>query len=274
MMESQPAAEHGADPEGLHQYRVALRRLRSALDLARSTVPDSSRMLRFRADARWLMSELNEARDWDVFVGETLPAVSGACPSVEGFPLLARAAEGRRLAAHERARAAIADQRTGLFQIDLGLWIEQKGWRASASSEAAEQFSRPARIPARERLEDLHRRVLKRGRRFEKLSPPDLHRLRIAVKKLRYGADFLHPLCAKGGDVRRLAAALSRLQDELGRANDLAVVDRLVHGLTRDGIPPKVRFAAGAVLGWTAGRLARKDDGAAAWKAFRKLGPP
>lgn len=271
MMESRPAAEDGRDPEGLHQHRVALRRLRSALDLERSLAPDSSRLKAFRDDARWLMAELNDARDWDVFVFETLPEVSGACPSVEGFQSLGKVADRHRHEAHGRARAAIRDDRTSRFQIGLGLWIEQKAWRAGASSEAMGALSRPARAFALGRLEDLHRRVLKRGRRFENLTPAELHRLRIAVKKLRYAADFLYPLCGNSKDFRRHAGALSRLQDELGHSNDLSVVDRLVQAITRDRIPSRARLAAGAVLGWSAGHLPRNGGAIAAWKAFRKL---
>ncbi|GLS34867.1 hypothetical protein GCM10010869_04550 [Mesorhizobium tianshanense] len=131
LMESQPAAEDGQNPEGIHQYRVALRRLRSVLGLMRSIGP-SSQLDASRDDAKWLMSNFNDARDWDVFITETLPPISQACPAVEGFDVLKRAAEEHRHKAHDKARAAITDPRTGRFQIALGLWGEQAGWRAGA----------------------------------------------------------------------------------------------------------------------------------------------
>jgi CHAD domain-containing protein len=218
------------------------------------------------------MAELNDARDWDVFITETLPKFTEACPDVGGFEPLREAADGHWRRAHEKARAANRDVRTGRFQIGLALWVEQKAWRGSASADAARSLSQPARGFARESLAALHRRVLKKGRRFKDLSQQERHKLRIALKKLRYAADFLAPLGKGRKHVRAYAEALSRLQDELGVANDLSVVERLIQRIAQDRIPSPARFAAGALLGWTIGHLPRNDDGiVAAWKAFRKL---
>src|SRR5438270_6631267 len=66
LLQSLPAAEDGRNPEGIHQLRVALRRLRSALDLMRS-VGALSNLDALRSEARWLAQDLSAARDWDVF---------------------------------------------------------------------------------------------------------------------------------------------------------------------------------------------------------------
>jgi inorganic triphosphatase YgiF len=64
LLQSLPAAEDGRNPEGVHQLRVALRRLRSALDLMRS-VGALSNLDALRSEARWLAQDLSAARDWD-----------------------------------------------------------------------------------------------------------------------------------------------------------------------------------------------------------------
>src|SRR5690349_20590111 len=66
LLQSLPAAEDGRDPEGIHQLRVALRRLRTVFDLMRS-VGALSRLELFGADARWLATNLSAAREWDIF---------------------------------------------------------------------------------------------------------------------------------------------------------------------------------------------------------------
>src|SRR5512134_61521 len=82
----------GRDPEYLHQMRVALRRLRSALGMFRAVL--SREALEPPAqELKWLAAGLGPARDWDVFMGETLPRVaapSGAA-GMEGFRLAAEA---------------------------------------------------------------------------------------------------------------------------------------------------------------------------------------
>ena len=70
LLESLPAAEDGRDPEGVHQLRVSLRSLRSALDLVRS-VGSLSTVDSLRSEAKWLAQNLSAARDWDVFQRET-----------------------------------------------------------------------------------------------------------------------------------------------------------------------------------------------------------
>ena len=60
------------DEESLHQMRVGLRRLDSALGVFKDVVqlPDA-----IRQDLDWLAHELGNARDWDVLAGATLPSL-------------------------------------------------------------------------------------------------------------------------------------------------------------------------------------------------------
>jgi triphosphatase len=71
---NQPGVALGKDVEGLHQMRVGLRRLRSALGMLK-TVIDVPPVL--ADDIAWLASELGPARDWDVLAGTTLPSLMG-----------------------------------------------------------------------------------------------------------------------------------------------------------------------------------------------------
>src|SRR5215470_17757142 len=99
LLESLPAAEDGRDAEGIHQLRVALRRIRSALDLMR--LADSpSRLNELRSEARWLARTLSAARDWDIFQGKTLPTIAKGCASVKGFEALAQLTEICRAAGY------------------------------------------------------------------------------------------------------------------------------------------------------------------------------
>lgn len=268
-MENQPAAEDGRNPEGLHQYRIALRRLISVLGLMRSIAP-SSQLDTLRADAKWLMSSLSEARDWDVFITETLPTIAQACPAVDSFDVLERAARERRRKAHDTARAAIADPRTGRFQIALGLWVEQAQWRAGAAPEALRVLAEPGRPFASSVLREFRRKVLKRGRGFRGLSPDERHELRIALKKLRYASELFLPLFKNNKRKRRFAKTLISLQDHLGRSNDMSVMEELLQRMMKGKLSVAGHRAAGALLGWRAGSINRDDpELLSAWKHFQ-----
>src|SRR5262245_29302939 len=271
---NQPAAENGRDPEGIHQLRIALRRLRCVLAMLRALAP-SPTLDSLRADAKWLASGLASARNWDVFHGETLTKVAHACGTVAGFDLVREIAERSRQDGYVAARAALTDRRAGRFELALGAWVEQRGWRCDVSGEHLAELTAPAMAFAVRALARQHDRVLKRGRRFKQLPVEGRHELRLAVKKLRYMADFFLPLFDGQGAAKRYARRLSRLQERLGHYNDAGTTHHLMAGLGLDAMPAPAREAIGAVLGWQACRLANAEgEIRAAWRDFRNTPHP
>lgn len=248
LLQSLPAAEDGRNPEGVHQLRVSLRRLRSAFDLMRS-VGSLSNLDALLSDAKWLAQDLAAARDWDVFQLETLPTIAKACPSVEGFEALGKAAAERQSEAYRKAHRALADRRCAIFLIGLGNWIETRGWRNDIAAEDLGQFAEPAVNFAQRVLSEQYAKLLKRGRRFKSLSPAQLHRVRLASKRLRYLGEFLLPLFADRKCAKKFSHRLAALQEQLGAFNDMAVTASLLDGV-RAG--PESAIAAAAVAGWQA----------------------
>lgn len=248
LLQSLPAAEDGRNPEGVHQLRVSLRRIRSALDLMRS-VGALSNLDALRSEAKWLAHDLSAARDWDVFRLETLPTIAKACPSVSGFDALGLAAARRQSDAYRKAHRALADRRCAVFLIGLGAWIETRGWRNDVAAEDLGQFAEPAVDFARRILSEHYVKVLKRGRRFKSLTIEELHRVRLATKRLRYVSEFLLPLYEDRKSAKRFSRRLAGLQEELGAFNDMAVTASLLDGL---GAEPDSAIAAAAVAGWQA----------------------
>ena len=249
------AANHDAvldrsDPEGVHQFRVALRRLGSALVVFRSVLPAEDAAWLER-EAKRLIGVLGPARDWDVFITETLAAVRAARPDDDTLARLAEAAEAERARAYERAEVLRAPEYTA-FLLRFGRWIETAGWRGNADRAALE---RPLAALAARLLDKRHGRVLKRGRGFEQLSDEHLHRLRITLKKLRYASEFFAAQFPDGRP-RPYIKALRRLQDDLGRLNDAAVAERRLGEVLdahRDSADLAAMSAgAGQVIGWHA----------------------
>ena len=111
------------------------------------------------------------------------------------------------------------------------------------------------------RLLDRRRRdVKKRSKGFRRLSPPERHRLRILVKKLRYTLELLAGLYAKD-DLDGFEKRLKRLQDDLGHANDVRVGHSLVAELAAEGEAARSAAAAGAlVLAWHERGLKRREE--------------
>jgi CHAD domain-containing protein len=195
------SAREGSDPEGVHQMRVAAGRLSVWLEMGgRHTLRD---------DLAWLRRSASGVRDLDV-ISERLGAgvaraesCADARPSVENTSAESIAAwrarcQGERVEAHRALRDAIESDRFGALVAALS-------WMPPLADEVA-----------RESLARFRARIERAGSELER-SPKDLgalHRLRRAVRRLRYALEWL------GEDARELKT----LQEELGELNNLAML--------------------------------------------------
>ncbi len=249
----------GRRPIGIHQTRVALRRMRAALTLFRDVVgPVEARLVRaMAAEARWLAGECGPARDLHVFLTET----------VEEVPPLVKRVAARLARTHlERARAALSGARYNAFDGQLTAFVEEALPNGGGRLDAF----------GRDLLERRHRKVEQRGRRLSKLKEKDLHRLRIAIKKQRYAATFLRPAFAAAPFDSKAAKpyieATVRLQGALGALNDRAVAAQMLDDIEVAARPSEDVKSLLRQLAKQAGsgEKRHRDKLERAWKQFRK----
>ena len=251
-----PVLEAG-DPEGIHQLRVSLRRLRSALLFLKPHL--GSRADALNREARRALKRLGPARDLDVFLLETLPAVIDANPEVSTLLRIRDAARERRDAAHASTRELILGRRFNRFVLDLLQVAHSGGLVARESGETLVET-------ARDRLAARYQSLMKAGRGFDRLGESERHRVRIALKKLRYVCDYSRSLFP-GPAVRSCLRRLSSLQDDLGRLNDAAVA-RQISGELAAADPTAVDGAA-RVRDWCDERVRSAEPGLIeSWRTF------
>jgi CHAD domain-containing protein len=211
-----PAALDGRNPEGVHQVRVGLRRFRSALSIFRKFVPENQRDW-LNQEAKWLAAQLGPVRDLDVFLADLdRHADEGADEDVAALAGAVRKAHAK---AKTAAVSALRGARLKRFAARVETWLDGRGWYAD-----------DAEIPdvsafAREVLNKRMRKIRDVAARADELTVPERHELRIAVKKLRYGLEFLSAVLPEKR-AQRTSAVLKRLQDSLGHLNDLDVAER------------------------------------------------
>ena len=217
LMGNVDAAVAGKDPEGVHQLRVGLRRLRCALLVfGRRSGPG---LVDLDEPARHALRTLGRARDADVFVLETL-ADSAREQRLES---LRGAAETHRSRAYDDVRSLLAGEAFNKLLIDVMATVVDP-------LPLLDGPSKPLIRAASAALAERHGRVVRAGADFATLTAPRRHRVRIAVKKLRYACAYLADLY-ENGVAERYLACLARLQQQLGLANDAIVADRLAHDL-------------------------------------------
>jgi inorganic triphosphatase YgiF len=275
LIANEPVARDGRDPEGVHQVRLALRRLRSALAVFRPLLPVELHE-GVKGELRWLAGELGPARDLDVFIAELLGPVKAAFPDEAGFATLEAIAREARGEAYEHVHDAFGTARYTALLLQLGRLLETSAWQEAMSAEAALQLAAPARGFASDLLADRHRKARKRGRHFAALSPEERHELRIRLKRLRYAAEFFRSLYDKGETMPYLKR-LSRLQDDLGHLNDVETATRLLTDFEERGGPKRAESlcrASGLVTGWhSRGAAALGPKLRKKWRAFKGEAP-
>jgi CHAD domain-containing protein len=240
-------ALEGSDPEGVHQLRVAVRRIRAAL---KASGHDDGGVL--QGELRWFFGELGPLRDLDVLMERLYSETEDfSADELAAFERLLKGLRAERGVARGRVKRALRGARyqgllVSLSSVDMA--------PPPAGEKLTGQIARPHR--------KLRKAVAAAGP-----DPADevLHDLRIRGKKLRYAAE----MAASGGGtpVKRLVKATKRLQDVLGEHQDACVAEQRVRGLV----------ASDTAEAFVAGRLVERERlrqavGRASWyEAFQEV---
>lgn len=266
-----PVAALG-EPDGIHQMRVAIRRLRSGFALWRPAVGNDAAAA-VDARLRDLARVLGPVRDRDVFQDGALANAEALLPDEPRLRLVREAVARDR----EQARRALTSVLDGtdfrLLVLDLGRFVVARHWRIDASDERQALLDAPLVDFAARELARRRRRMLRGHDWLEGVPIATLHALRLAGKRLRYAAEFFAPLFARGAGkaTRRYLKRLAVLQEALGLVNDADVAQALLAQLHVTGRKAAdLTWAAGAVVGVTVAGAARaRHDAESAWQKFR-----
>jgi inorganic triphosphatase YgiF len=208
------------DEEYLHQVRVGLRRLRVVLSVTRRFHPDPELEVLY-SQVSGLCIELGRARDWDVFLSQTLAPICARLPEHEGLRVLLGTCERMRNKQHAGMESSLASQDFQRLLLRFGAWMHAD--RSDNPQPPLERFVRKI-------LDKRSKQVLAAGDALSIKEPAQFHALRIACKKLRYSLEMFGSLLPQN----RYKAYLDRLavlQDILGTMNDIAVAHRLLDEL-------------------------------------------
>ncbi len=275
---NEAALMKGEDPEGVHQMRVATRRLRAVLSLFKSVLA-SGPFAHLKDELRWLQQQLGPARDWDVFLEETLAPLEARLPNEEGLTILRDKAAALREAAYDTARAVVTSRRYTALLLRLQLHLADDGWFKTREPGSPDPLSQPMKSLAARLLDKRAKRVGKLGSQHAELTELQLHQLRIEGKKMRYAVEFFASLYPKGA-AKPYRKSLVGIQDSLGALNDAVVGHRLLDELEAamgkdERIAPETAcLASGLLLGWHAARITdhlENLDGV--WKTHAALDP-
>lgn len=256
-------------PEGVHQARVAARRLRSCIKVFRKML-DGPALRALDAGLRDFARSLGAAREWDVFLRGLGADLSEALGRDTRWARLSRVAGAHRQDAYAALRAMLdgPDFRAMIWQAMRLAAL--RGWE-HVEPGRKDAAALPLRTTAAAILTRRRRKLLKKARNIEALSDAELHELRLDAKRLRYAAELFAPLWP-GKPAKRFLKRLSALQDVLGLSNDTVTARALVSSLAGPNGAPG--WAIGLAEGWAlAATRNMRAETMPAWRRFAKAKP-
>ncbi len=225
--------QENGNPEFIHQARVALRRLRSAIKLFSPVLP-AEFVNAYGQTWQTLASALGEARNWDVFLEETLPPIANAFPNHKEIIHLRNEALRRARASRKSISRLLGSKEYPKLVIEF----------TSAVYVQDDTLSFPLSKFVNNRLQIHIRKTKKIASLKNAQNITTLHKIRIKLKRLRYIMEFISPLLPMKKTKQNLAK-LAALQENLGLINDHVVAEQIVFNLNKrhqlQTIPPWVK---------------------------------
>lgn len=221
--------------EFIHQARVSLRRLRTALRLFSTELPPGFSD-KWGLAWRDVGEQLGNARNWDVFYTEILPDMEVDLGNSADISNLKEFAQTQRKMAHSQAQSWISGRHYSLTMI------------AFCEALLALPNSKATRISdfADKALKKRHKRFCRGAEVAHTLNSEERHEVRIDLKKLRYTIDFFESLYPRK-QLQPFLKGLAETQELLGRMNDLVTCESLL--ALRPDAPLDLPVA------WTKGRM-------------------
>jgi len=260
------------DPEGIHELRVAIRRMRAAFSIFRNAVPENDRF-RIGDELRTLQRKLGAAREWDVLVEETIAGMPGRLRRQRATEDLVRLAQARRAEAYKTAHAALRNPRSTDLVLRLASWADSQfgsdappagrpKWKPDVLGGPVAGFASGVKRA-------YHDKARKLGRKIHKLDAAGLHQLRIRIKKLRYAMEFFASIWP-GRQTKRYLSALKSLQQVIGAWHDETVAEGLVTRL-RTAAAHDAALSSAPIDRWIVKRQRRtRKEVVALWDKFEK----
>ena len=227
------------DPDALHQIRIALTHLRTAIRFFSPMVDDTHRPHAW-AELKWLNGQLGMVRDLDVAI-ERVVAESG-----DELAVIAELQhwDDKRAESHRLLARALQSARYRRLVEETSAWIESGPWSTRRSKEAFRLRRCSLADHATARLTEWEETLLRKARKLRKLDVEKRHRLRLLNKRLTYSIESLTDLFDDDTLTKQksILKQLRKAQRSLGQLNDDARGQALAASLNGAGPEAGIRF--------------------------------
>ncbi|MCK1303502.1 CHAD domain-containing protein [Bradyrhizobium sp. 40] len=227
------------DPEALHQIRIALTHLRTAIRFFSPMVDDALRP-EVWIELKWLNSQLGMVRDLDVAIERVIAESGGELTVIAELQHW----DEKRAESHRLLARALQSARYLRLVEQTSAWIESGPWSTRRSKEAIRLRRCTLADHATAKLTQWEKTLLKTARKLRKLDVEKRHKLRLLNKRLTYSIESLEDLFADESLTKQksILKQLRKAQKSLGQLNDDARGQALAASLNEAVPEAGIRF--------------------------------
>jgi CHAD domain-containing protein len=227
------------DPDALHQIRIALTHLRTAIRFFSPMVDDALRP-EIWAELKWLNSQLGMVRDLDVAIERVVAETGDELAVIAEL----RHWDEKRAESHRLLGRALQSARYRRLVEQTSSWIESGPWSTRRSKEAIRLRRCSLAEHAMAKLTEWETTLLRKARRLGKLDVEKRHKLRLLNKRMTYSLESLEDLFTDGALAKQksILKQLRKAQRSLGQLNDDARGQALAASLNGAGATTRLRF--------------------------------
>ncbi len=228
------AAHHAAtcagDAGALHEMRIALTRLRTAIAFF-SPMVAGPQQARLAVELKWLNAHLGAVRDLDVAI-ERLKEIKPR-PQADH-----RSWSRERADCQRHLTRALRSVRYKRLVKSISHWIEKGSWSTRRGKQAAAQRACPVTEYSARKLMRWREKLVKRSRHLQEIGTEKRHRVRLLNKRLTYATESVADLVSRSETSKLQATlkALRKAQRSLGQLNDDARCQSLATTLEQGGV--------------------------------------
>ena len=227
------------DPEALHQIRIALTHLRTAIRFFSPMVDDGLRPAVW-TELKWLNSQLGMVRDLDVAIDRVIAESGGELDVIAELQHW----DEKRAESHRLLARALQSARYRRLVEQTSSWIESGPWSTRRTKEAIRLRRCSLADHATARLTEWEKTLLKKARKLNKLDVEKRHKLRLLNKRMTYSVESLQDLFADESLTKQksILKQLRKAQKSLGQLNDDARGQTLAASLNEAVPGAGIRF--------------------------------
>src|SRR5215472_16027757 len=226
-----------------------------------------------KMELKWLTKQLGPARDFDVLLERSVNTQRRVPPISGEIDLLESDLQARLDAGLQKAKAAVDSDRYRALGLRTALWVANGEWSTGTEPLTVAQRERRAVEFAADSFDKRSKKILKKIANIEALDTRQRHKLRIAVKKLRYACEFFAGLFDSRKQTigrKRLMNILKSLQGSLGTLNDFEVHKRLAVTIAHPRKRSRKQAEKALAMGFIAGQ--EQQQAASCINAAEKTG--